>query len=95
MRKSTVYSKLAHNLSCIAKEYGLLRPYYKPPFKIIRTRAGFWQRSAGAWIFYLADSEGHEVFGSCYRAKDILMAYKNKKLEYYCEHFSSTFIVKP
>jgi len=93
VKKKPIYSKLARNLSYIAKEFNLIHSWHRLPFKIIRTYAGYWQRSAGAWSFYLADDEGHEVFGSCNKAKDVLRAYKNKKLEYYEDRDSPTFIV--
>lgn len=92
--KKVIYSKLAEQLSEVAKAYGLIHLWHQPPFRIYRTRAGYWQKASGAFLFVLEDSEGHEIFGSCNRATEVLKAHKEKRLSYLVEYGSNTFIVE-
>ena len=47
--------------------------------KIYRIRAGYWQRRAGAWSWFMLTKDGFDV-GSIYRANDVLKAKKLSSL---------------
>lgn len=54
-----------------AREIGVEVPDW---IEIIRTRAGHWQRSAGAWSWYALDAKGREVMGSPTSITELLKA---------------------
>lgn len=94
-RRERTYTKLAQDLAQVARFHGLIyNDFHKPPFYIYRTRAGYWQKSSGAFLFTLNDSEGHEIFGSCDRVTEILKAHKEKRLSYFNEYGTATLIVE-
>ncbi len=77
--------KLADQLVKIAQEFGLnVGP---GPHTLNRTRAGHWQRSAGAWSWWLADADGREVVGSTSPATDVVRAYREKRVTLYRSEF--------
>lgn len=84
--------KLADQLVQIAKEFGL--EVGPGPHTLNRTRAGYWQRSAGAWSWWLADAEGREVIGSCSPATDVVRAYKDKRLTFFSSGHGTEFFVE-
>ena len=43
--------------------------------KIYRTRAGYWQRSRGAWSWFMLTEDNKDI-GSLWSAKDVLKANK-------------------
>lgn len=94
MSREFIYSRLAEKLAEVARQHGLLHRWHKPPFRIRRTRAGYWQKAAGAFSFVLEDSEFNLVFGSCDRAKEVLKAHNEKKLSYLNEYGTDTLIVE-
>ncbi len=62
----------AKRVVSMIEELGVDLSQYKGPFAVRRTRAGHWQRSAGAWSWYLVDAEENEVVGSCESMTSIL-----------------------
>ena len=56
---------------------------YVEPFRIERTHAGRHQRSAGAWSWVLLDKTGHEIVGSCFRAREILRPGEGRCVKLY------------
>jgi hypothetical protein len=93
-QKNMTQSRLTSQIISIAKEFGLIYPWHEPPFKIIRTYAGYWQRSSGAWLWWLSDNQGREVVGSCDRASEIPGAHKEHRLSVYYEYGSPVFIIE-
>ena len=94
MRRATVYSELAEQLSEVARHHGLIHKWHKPPFLIERTRVGRHQKAAGAYLFFLRDIEWHEIFASCDRATKVLKAHKEKRLSHLVEYGTNTLIVE-
>lgn len=60
----------------VANDLLITTPLHRPPFRVRRTYAGFWQLSAGAWKFFLEDADGRLVFGSAWNAKDVIQAHR-------------------
>jgi hypothetical protein len=49
------------------------------PVMLNRTHAGYYQRSAGAWSWYLTDAEGREIVGGYCAATDTVVAHRAGK----------------
>ncbi len=59
--------------------------------EIRRTRAGYWQLSAGAWSWYAVDDKtGMEVCGSQYTCREVIQAHSEKQVEVYFAPLSCT-----
>lgn len=71
-------TKLAAKIAEIAKAAGI--HVGEGPFVLHRTRAGYWQRSAGAWSWYLTDREGVEVAGSPHTTREIVEAAREGRV---------------
>lgn len=78
LRREGRPTKLAERIAEIARAVGL--PVGEGPFVLHRTRAGHWQRSSGAWLWWLADGKGVEVAGSCDTAREIVKAAREGRV---------------
>ena len=78
LRREGRPTKLAERIAEIARAAGL--HVGEGPWTLHRTRAGYWQRSAGAWSWWLANGQGVEVAGSCDTTREIVKAAREGRV---------------
>ena len=65
-------TRTASSLAQLCEGLGLWLDGFRLPFRVVRTRAGYWQKSGGAWSWFMVDADGAEIVASCSPAREVL-----------------------
>jgi hypothetical protein len=77
--------KLASKIVSLLERHGIRWPGGPENAVIVRTRAGHWQRSAGAWSWFLLRKDGETCYpsvGSQYPASELIKGDVDITIEY-------------
>lgn len=82
-------TRTAREIAALAARLGILPEGAQ--IRIERTRAGYWQRSAGAWSWLAVDEKnGRELFGSDWPASEVVKAGKENRAAAYTNDYTMT-----